>query len=125
MVKLGAYPQRLKPKSKKYIYRSGKLPRHPNKCETIFRACQIGGDPANAGESDLLFVWLFLFFNRHVFQFTGLEDIAAFLAFHVFGFFGAGDNLNSRVLALFGRYLLGRGLGRLAQRHRLIDYSTQ
>jgi hypothetical protein len=114
MVKLGAYPQRLKPKSKKYIYRSGKLPRHPNKCETIFRACQIGGDPANAGESDLLFVWLFLFFNRHV-----------FLAFHVFGFFVAGDNLNSRVLALFGRYLLGRGLGRLAQRHRLIDYSTQ
>jgi hypothetical protein len=81
----------------------------------------IGGDPANAVESPLIFLWFPLFFDCHVFQFAGLENVAAFLALHVFGLFVTRDDLHSRVLALFWRYLLLRGLGRLAERHRLID----
>src|SRR6266853_5563914 len=71
-------------------------------------------------ESNLLFFFcFFLFLNRHILQFTGLEDLSALLAFHVFGFFIARDNLNLRMLAVFGDDFLLRRLGRLARRHKL------
>ena len=48
----------------------------------------------------LLFVGLFLFLDGHVLQFTGLENVPTFLAFHIFRFFIAGDDLHLRMLAL-------------------------
>ena len=62
--------------------------------------------------------------DRHVLQFTGLENIPAFLAFHIFGFFVAGDNLHPGVFALFGTDFLLGGLRRLAYRHKLVDCSS-
>ena len=75
-------------------------------------------------EDTLLFVRFFLFLNRHVLQFTGLENVSTFLAFHIFGFFVAGDDLYPWMLALFGADFLGGGLRRLAKLHKLIEYST-
>jgi hypothetical protein len=46
-------------------------------------------------------VWFFRFLDRHVPQFARLENVPAFLAFHVLGFFVAGDDLHLRMLALF------------------------
>ena len=71
-----------------------------------------------------LFVGCFLFLDRHVLQFTGLENVSAFLAFHIFGVFVAGDDLHPRMLALFGTdFLLGRWRG-LAKRHKRVDCLT-
>jgi hypothetical protein len=70
------------------------------------------------------FVGFFLLLDRHVLQFTGLENVAAFLAFHIFGFFVTGDNLYPGVFALFGTDFLLGGLRRLANRHKLVDCST-
>ncbi len=47
-----------------------------------------------------LFLWFFLFLDHHVLQFTGLENVPTFLAFHIFGFFVAGDDLHPWMLAL-------------------------
>ncbi len=72
-----------------------------------------------------LFVRRFLFFNGHILKFTGLENIAAFKAFHIFGliFTGgdAGDDAHTRVLALFGIDIRLRRFGRLAGRHKLAN----
>jgi hypothetical protein len=38
------------------------------------------------------------FFNLHVFELAGFEDVAAFQAFHEFGVIFAGDNFHPRVL---------------------------
>ena len=70
-----------------------------------------------------LFLRLFLFLDRHVLQLAGFEDVPTFLAFHIFGFFVAGDDLHLGVLALLGTDFLSRGLGRLAKRHKLADCS--
>jgi hypothetical protein len=51
-------------------------------------------------ERGSLFVWLFLLLDRHILQFTGLENVPTFLAFHIFEFFVAGDDLDLRMLAL-------------------------
>jgi len=75
-------------------------------------------------ERGSLFVWFFLFLDRHVLQFAGLENVPTFLAFHIFGFLIAGDDLHPRMLALFGTDFLLCGLRRLAKRHKLVDYST-
>ena len=77
-----------------------------------------------ARERSSLFFWFFLFLDCHVFQFTGLENVSTFLTFHIFGFFVAGDDLHSWVLAQFGADFFGRGLRRLARRHKLVDYSN-
>ena len=69
--------------------------------------------------SPSLFFGLFLFFDRHVFQFAGFENVPAFLAFHIFGFFVAGDDLYLGMLALLGTDFLLRRLRRLAKRHKL------
>ncbi len=66
----------------------------------------------------LLFVGLFLFLDRHVLQFTGLENIPTLLTFHIFGFVVARDDLHSRVLALFRADFLWGGSRRLARRHK-------
>ncbi|MGD0467067.1 MAG: hypothetical protein ABSA54_01705 [Terriglobales bacterium] len=73
-------------------------------------------------ERGSLFVWFLFFLDRHVLQFTGLENVPTFLAFHIFGFFVAGDDLYPRMLALFGTDFLLGGLRRLAKRHKLVDY---
>jgi hypothetical protein len=69
--------------------------------------------------SRLFVVRIFLFFDRHILQFAGFENLSALLAFHVFGFLVAGDDLYLRVLALLGTDLLLGGLRRLARRHKL------
>jgi hypothetical protein len=46
------------------------------------------------------FVVEFGFFDGHIFEFTGLEDFAAFETLHEFCIFLAGDNLHARVLTL-------------------------
>ena len=69
-----------------------------------------------------LFRRFLLFLNRHILQFTGLEYLSTFLAFHIFGFFIARDNLHSRVLTGFRDSFFLRGLGRLARRHKLAGY---
>jgi hypothetical protein len=51
------------------------------------------------GESDLFRLDVLL--DCHVFKFTGLEDIAAFLAFNKFGAFVAGHNAYTRMPAEF------------------------
>jgi hypothetical protein len=71
-----------------------------------------------------LFFWFFLFLDGHVFQFTGLENVSTFLTFNIFGFFVAGDDLHSWMLAQFGADFFGRRLRRLARRHKLVDCST-
>ena len=81
-------------------------------------------DQPSAFERGLLRVWFFLFLDRHVLQFTGLENVPTFLAFHIFGFFVAGDDLHPRMLALFGTDFFLWGMRRLAMRHKLVDYST-
>jgi len=48
------------------------------------------------------FFGFFLFFDRHILQFAGLEDVATFLAFDIFRVFVARDDLHSWVLALLG-----------------------
>ena len=52
------------------------------------------------------------FFDPHVLEFTGLEDLPAFQAFNKFGIFVAGDDLNARVLALIHSAFLIGGLRR-------------
>jgi len=81
-------------------------------------------DQVRVLERGLRFVGLFLFLNRHVLQFAGLENVPTFLTFHIFGFFIAGDDLHPGMLALFRSDLLLRGLRRLAKRHRLVDCSA-
>jgi hypothetical protein len=71
-----------------------------------------------------LFFWFFLFLDRHVLQFTGLENVSTFLTFYIFRFFVAGDDLHPRMLAQFGADFSGRGLRRLARRHKLVDCSN-
>ena len=46
------------------------------------------------------------FLDRHVLQFAGLEDVAAFAALQVFGLFVAGDDLHLRMLAPLAAGLL-------------------
>ena len=74
---------------------------------------------------DSLFVRLFLFLDRHVLKFAGLENVAAFQAFHIFGlvFAGndAGNDAHAWMLALLGIDFLLRRFGRLAGRHKLAD----
>jgi hypothetical protein len=41
------------------------------------------------------------FFDTHVLQFAGLEDLAALETFHKFGVFIATDDLHTRMLARF------------------------
>jgi len=77
-----------------------------------------------ARERVSLLFWFFLFLDGHVFQFTGLENVSTFLTFHIFGFFVAGDDLHSWMLAQFGADFFGRGLRRLAKRHKLVDYQS-
>jgi hypothetical protein len=51
-----------------------------------------------------------LLFNAHVFEFAGVEDLAAFQAFDKFFIIFAGNNLNTRVLTLWhSTALLGVG----------------
>jgi len=78
----------------------------------------------NRSERSSLFFWFFLFLDRHVLQFTGLENVSTFLTFHIFRFFVAGDDLHPRMLAQFGADFSGRGLRRLARRHKLVDCSN-
>ena len=77
-----------------------------------------------ARERSSLFFWFFLFLDCHVFQFTGLENVSTFLTFHIFGFFVAGDDLHSWMLAQFGADFFCGRLRRLARRHKLVDYSN-
>jgi len=63
-------------------------------------------------------VRVFHFFNGHVFKFAGLEDVATFFAFHVFGIFVAGNDLDTGMFALIPADF-PRGLRRLARRHTL------
>jgi hypothetical protein len=49
-----------------------------------------------------VFFEFFLFFDRHVLEFAGLEYISTFLTFDILGLFVAGDDSYSRVLALLG-----------------------
>ena len=59
---------------------------------------------ANSG-----FFWLNVLFDGHVFEFTGLKNIATFLAFDEFSVFFARHNAHARMPADFlHRYLLGR-----------------
>src|SRR5882762_6709514 len=103
--------------------------KHEPLCETWPRILITGylrsGDSnqPSAFERISLFFLLFLFLDGHVFQFTGLEHVSTFLTFHIFGFFVARDDLYSRMLAQFGADFFGRGLRRLARRHKLVDYS--
>jgi hypothetical protein len=71
-----------------------------------------------AAPCPLFFFDAFPFFDRHVLELAGLEDVAAFLAFHVFGIFVAGNDLHPGMLALLPADL-PRGLRRLARRHKL------
>ena len=54
-------------------------------------------------ESSLLVRRLFFLFGRllngHVVEFFGIEDVATFQAFNIFGVFMAGNNSNPRVFA--------------------------
>lgn len=59
-----------------------------------------GSEPLSAFERGSLFVRCYLLLDRHVFQFAGLENLAAFPAFQVFGFFVAGNDLHLRMPAL-------------------------
>jgi hypothetical protein len=66
-----------------------------------------------------LFLRFFLLFDCHVLQFTGFENIPTFLAFHVFGFLVAGNDLHPGMFALFWTDFLLGGMRRLAKRHKL------
>src|SRR6266849_7690960 len=72
-----------------------------------------------AREGVSLFLGLFLFLDRHVLQFAGLENVPTFLAFHIFGFFVAGDDLHPWMLALLAANFVWGGLRRLARHHNL------
>jgi hypothetical protein len=49
-------------------------------------------------------------FDRHVFEFTGLEDFAALFALDEFGVFFTGHDLHARVLTLIHFASLGWGV---------------
>jgi hypothetical protein len=55
--------------------------------------------PISRGKGGSGFLVQFGLFDIHVFEFAGLEDLAALQAFHKFGVFFAGHNLHTRVLA--------------------------
>jgi len=59
----------------------------------------------------------FSFFQRHIFKLAGLEDVPTLFAFDVFGVFDAGNDLHPGMLTRL-RSGIGRGLRRLACRHR-------
>lgn len=53
------------------------------------------------------------FFDVHVFEFAGVEYLAAFEALHVFGIFIAGNDLDTRMFAwIHGLALIEDWLGR-------------
>jgi hypothetical protein len=71
-----------------------------------------------------LFFRRFLFLDCHVFQFARFENIAAFLAFDIFGFFIARDDPHPRMLALFWSHFLLGQRRRLARRHKRAECSS-
>ena len=58
------------------------------------------------------FVGLRVLFDRHVLEFTGLKDIAAFQTLDVLGVLVAADDLHARVLTLIHVPSLLVGVGR-------------
>jgi cysteine desulfurase len=71
----------------------------------------------NGSASKALGFLQFGLFDVHVFEFTGLKDLAALHAFYELGVFFAGNDLDARVLALAHIDLLGR-LRRTGWTHR-------
>src|ERR1700704_2733923 len=68
--------------------------------------------------SDYAFVVAgFAFFQRHILELAGLEDIATFLAFHIFRVFVARDDLHPGMLALLPAGLW-RGLRGMVRSHK-------
>ena len=72
----------------------------------------------------LFFVRALFFLDGHVAEFARVENVAAFLAFHVFGFFIAGNDAHTRMFAQFRIDFTVRGGRRLAERHKLVDGLT-
>jgi len=58
--------------------------------------------------SGFLSFFFHAFFNAHVFEFAGLENLAALEALDEFGFLIATDNLNARMLAGLSWFLRRR-----------------
>src|SRR5205823_960017 len=57
--------------------------------------------PLRVVSASLRFFLREFFFDGHVLELAGLEDLATDFAFHVFGVFGARDHAHSRVLTVW------------------------